>query len=92
MPPIMGVALFIMASLTGVPYRDIIIAAAIPAIFYFFCLFLSVIFQARKQDIKAVGELTEDMRLSRSDNLQLLQIFGPVLLVLVLLLTPKGTQ
>ena len=34
MPPIMSVAAFIMASLTGVPYRDIIIAAAIPALFY----------------------------------------------------------
>lgn len=91
MPPIMGVAAFIMASLTGVPYRDIIIAAAIPAIFYFFCLFLSVIFQARKQDIQAVGELTDDMRLTRQDRLQLLQIFGPVMLVLVLLLTPKDS-
>ena len=91
MPPIMGVAAFIMASLTGVPYRDIIIAAAIPAMFYFFCLFLSVIFQARKQDIQAVGELTDDMRLTRRDRLQLLQIFGPVLLVLVLLLTPKDS-
>jgi len=91
MPPIMGVAAFIMASLTGVPYRDIIIAAAIPAIFYFFCLFLSVIFQARKQDIQAVGELTDDMRLTRQDRLQLLQIFGPVLLVLLLLLTPKDS-
>ena len=89
MPPIMGVAAFIMASLTGVPYRDIIVAAAIPALFYFFCLFLSVIFQARKQNIEAVGELTEDMLLTRHDRLQLLQIFGPVLLVLVLLLTPK---
>jgi TRAP transporter 4TM/12TM fusion protein len=91
MPPIMGVAAFIMASLTGVPYRDIIIAATIPAMFYFFCLFLSVIFQARKQDIQAVGELTDDMRLTRRDRLQLLQIFGPVLLVLVLLLTPKDS-
>ena len=42
MPPIMGVAAFIMASLTGVPYREIIIAAAIPALLYFLCLFLSV--------------------------------------------------
>ena len=89
MPPIMGVAAFIMAALTGVPYRDIIIAAAIPALFYFFCLFLSVIFQARKQKIEAVGELTDDMRLTPQDRLQLLQIFGPVLLVLLLLLTPK---
>ena len=35
MPPIMGVAAFIMASLTGVPYREIIIAATIPALFFF---------------------------------------------------------
>ncbi|MEC7236414.1 MAG: TRAP transporter fused permease subunit [Pseudomonadota bacterium] len=91
MPPIMWVAAFIMASLTGVPYRDIIIAAAIPALFYFLCLFLSIIFQARKQDIQAIGELTDDMRLTSQDRLQLMQIFGPVLLVLVLLLTPKDS-
>ena len=89
MPPIMGVAAFVMAALTGVPYREIIIAAAIPALFYFFCLFLSVVFQARKQNIQAVGELTDDMRLTGADRLHLVQIFGPVLLVLVLLLTPK---
>ena len=89
MPPIMGVAAFILAALTGVPYREIIIAALIPAMFYFFCLFLSVVFQARKQNIEAVGELTDDMRLTGEDRLHLLQIFGPVLLVLVLLLTPK---
>ena len=53
------------------------------------CLFLSVAFQARKQKIEAVGELTEDMLLTKHDKLQLLQIFGPVLLVLALLLTPK---
>ncbi len=90
MPPIMGVAAFVMASLTGVPYREIIIAAAIPALFYFFCLFLSVVFQARKQNIQAVGgELPEEMRLNKEDRLHLVQIFGPVFLVLVLLLTPK---
>ncbi|MDB9707299.1 TRAP transporter fused permease subunit [Planktotalea frisia] len=89
MPPIMGVAAFIMAALTGVPYREIIIAATLPALFYFFCLFLSVIFQARKQNIEAVGELTEDMKLTSEDRLHLMQIFGPVLLVLILLLTPK---
>ena len=89
MPPIMGVAAFIMSSLTGVPYREIIIAAAIPALLYFFCLFLSVIFQARKQDIQPVGDTGDDMSLSRADRLHLIQIFAPVLLVLVLLLTPK---
>ena len=89
MPPIMGVAAFVMASLTGVPYREIIIAAAIPALFYFFCLFLSVVFQARKQNIQAIGKVPDEMRLDSKDRLHLLQIFGPVLLVLVLLLTSK---
>ena len=89
MPPIMGVAAFVMASLTGVPYREIIIAAAIPAILYFFCLFLSVVFQARKQNIQAIGKLTPEMILDKKDRLHLVQIFAPVLLILFLLLTPK---
>ncbi|MFL2784871.1 MAG: TRAP transporter permease [Paracoccaceae bacterium] len=89
MPPIMGVAAFVMASLTGVPYREIIIAAAIPALFYFFCLFLSVVFQARKQNIQAIGEVPDEMRLNSKDRLHLIQIFAPVLLVLILLLTSK---
>jgi len=89
MPPIMGVAAFIMSAMTGVPYREIIIAAVVPAAFYFFCLFLSVVFQARKQNIQPVGEVPDDMRLTGEDRLHLMQIFAPVLLVLVLLLTPK---
>ena len=35
MPPVMGAAAFVMAQFLGRPYRDIIIAAAIPAILYF---------------------------------------------------------
>lgn len=89
MPPVMGVAAFILASLTVVPYSQVILAAVIPAIAYFFCLFLSVVFQARKQNIQAIGDLTEDMWMSRQDVLNLLMIFGPILLILVLLVTSK---
>jgi TRAP transporter 4TM/12TM fusion protein len=89
MPPVMGVAAFILAALTAVPYREIIVAAALPAIAYFFCLFLSAVFQSRKQGLEAFGDLTEDMRLTRADFLHLSQIFLPILLILVLLLTPK---
>ncbi|OED39920.1 C4-dicarboxylate ABC transporter [Chromatiales bacterium (ex Bugula neritina AB1)] len=89
MPPVMGVAAFVLAALTAVPYREVIIAAAIPAVAYFFCLFLSAVFQSRKQGIEAIGEVTEDMILSRADKLNLVMIFGPILLILFLLLTPK---
>lgn len=89
MPPVMGVAAFVLAALTAVPYREVIIAAAIPAVAYFFCMFLSAIFQSRKQGIEAIGEVTEDMLLTRADKLNLVMIFGPILLILFLLLTPK---
>lgn len=89
MPPVMGVAAFVLASLTVVPYSQVIIAATIPAAAYFFCLFLSVIFQTRKQNIHAIGKLTEDMHMSRQDILNLAMIFGPILLILALLLTTK---
>jgi len=89
MPPVMGVAAFILAALTAVPYREVIIAAAIPAIAYFFCLFLSAVFQSRKQGLEAIGAKTPDMLLDRQDKFNLIMIFGPILLILFLLLTPK---
>ncbi len=89
MPPVMGVAAFILAALTAVPYGDVIVAATLPAIAYFFCLFLTAVFQSRKQGLEALGALTEDMHITRTDLLHLLQIFLPILLILILLLTPK---
>lgn len=89
MPPVMGVAAFVVAALTTVPYSSVIVAAIIPAIAYFFCLFLSVSFQARKQKIVPIGKMTDDMILERQDFLNLFMIFGPILLILILLLTSK---
>ncbi|MDD9910048.1 MAG: TRAP transporter fused permease subunit [Ahrensia sp.] len=89
MPPVMGVAAFVLAALTAVPYREVIIAAAIPALAYFLCLFLSAVFQSRKQGLEAIGKVTDDMMLSQADKLNLIMIFGPILLILILLLTPK---
>lgn len=89
MPPVMGVAAFILAALTGVPYNKVIIAATLPAVAYFLCLFLSVVFQARKQKITPIGELTDEMRIDRQDILNLLMIFVPILIILLLLLSSK---
>jgi TRAP transporter 4TM/12TM fusion protein len=89
MPPIMGIAAFVLASMTGVPYREVAIAAALPALAYFFCMFLSVMFQSRKQGIPAVGEISDEMRLTSRDRIHLLQVALPLLLIIVLLLIPK---
>lgn len=90
MPPVMGVAAFILASMTMVPYREVITAAVLPAIAYFGALFLTVSFQARKLGLEPVGrEVTPEMRLTRDDRLHLLMIFAPIALILFLLVTSK---
>jgi TRAP transporter 4TM/12TM fusion protein len=54
MPPIMAAAAFIMADFVGVPFRQIAAAAAIPAILYFFCVFITVHFEARRLGLRKV--------------------------------------
>jgi TRAP transporter 4TM/12TM fusion protein len=46
MPPVMGSAAFIMAEYTGIEYRDIAIAALLPAILYYVCVYAQVHFRA----------------------------------------------
>lgn len=55
MPPVMGAAAFIMAETTGIPYLQICIAAAIPAVLYYMCVMLSVDFEARRCHLKTVA-------------------------------------
>ncbi|KHT61829.1 hypothetical protein RJ45_20715 [Photobacterium gaetbulicola] len=54
MPPIMGVAAFVMADLLGIPYIDIAIAGIIPALGYYVALFISVDLLARRTNIGSV--------------------------------------
>ncbi|MFZ4452769.1 TRAP transporter permease [Salibacterium aidingense] len=50
-PPVMGIAAFIIAESLGVPYVEVAIAAIIPAILYYLCLFLQVDFIAAKRGL-----------------------------------------
>jgi TRAP transporter 4TM/12TM fusion protein len=48
MPPIMGAAAFLIVAITGIPYNEVIKAAAIPALMYFISVFAAVHFMACK--------------------------------------------
>ncbi len=48
MPPIMGAAAFIMAEFLGIPYRTIIIAAIVPALVYYFSVYVFVDLETRR--------------------------------------------
>ena len=53
MPPVMGAAAFIMAEFLQVPYGAVCVAAAIPAVLYYACLFFHVDLEAAKHKIGA---------------------------------------
>lgn len=55
-PPILGAAAFLMAEITGIPYVEIALAALIPAILYFTCIFASVHFEAKKRGLRGLPD------------------------------------
>ncbi|CAK7045641.1 MAG: hypothetical protein DELT_00810 [Desulfovibrio sp.] len=75
MPPVMGVAAFVMAELLQVHYTDIALAGLIPALLYYLALFVNVDLSARATGI---GTLGKDVKLE----------FDPILPRLYLLLPP----
>lgn len=54
MPPVMGATAFIMAEMTGIPYAQIALAAALPAILYYVALFTAVDLEALKEGVKGL--------------------------------------
>ena len=54
MPPIMGAAAFLMADFIGVPYADVIKRAVLPAVLYFFGIFITVHLEAKRLDLHGV--------------------------------------
>lgn len=77
MPPVMGVVAFFVAGQIGLEYRYIVVAAIVPAIFFYLGTFLTVYFEARRQ---GVGPLPADtrQRLTRRELVQCLVFILPL--------------
>jgi TRAP transporter 4TM/12TM fusion protein len=54
MPPIMGAAAFVMAEFLGATYTQVMIAAAIPALFYYGALFAAIHFNAIRTGLQGI--------------------------------------
>ncbi|MDF2231791.1 TRAP transporter fused permease subunit [Albimonas sp. CAU 1670] len=53
LPPVMGAAAFLMSEFLQMPYRDIIIAALIPALLYFYAVYVQITLLADKHELGA---------------------------------------
>ena len=91
MPPIMGAAALVMADLTGVGYLNVIVAALIPALFYYFSLFTAVTFEARRQGI-TIQPMGVDDTITRVDIINSVLFIGPIITVVACLLNGTSTS
>ncbi|MBI2091004.1 MAG: TRAP transporter fused permease subunit [Deltaproteobacteria bacterium] len=55
MPPVMGAAAFIMAEFLAIPYREVAVAAILPAILYYVALFAQVDLEAGKAGLRGLS-------------------------------------
>jgi TRAP transporter 4TM/12TM fusion protein len=94
MPPVMGAAAFIMAEFLQVSYGAVCIAAAIPAVLYYACLFIHVDLEAAKHGIGGVEDegmlsLTEVMKSGWHFLVPIIFLVVALIYPEVLLLTPE---
>jgi len=84
MPPIMGAAAFVMAEFLGLSYTKVMIAAAIPALFYYGALFAAIHFNAVRSGLSGIPrhELPVLGLILRRQG----HLFVPVIVLLALLL------
>ena len=84
MPPIMGAAAFVMAEFLGASYTEIMVAAAIPAVFYYGALFAAIHFNAVRSGLKGLPR--EELPVLRYIMVKQAHLFLPVIVLLALLL------
>ncbi len=91
MPPVMGAVAFLMADITGIPYLDIIVAAAIPALMYYLSLFTVVWLEARKMGMTPTPK-SERVSLTGTDWIRSISFFVPLGVIVAVLLTGRTAQ
>ncbi len=79
MPPVMGAAAFVMAEYTGIPYLQICIHAAIPALLYYFALFMAIHFEASRTGLLGVPK--EERPILRSVMMTKGHLFVPLAVI-----------
>lgn len=82
MPPVMGVAAFVMAELLAIPYSQVALAGLIPAVAYYFALYIVVDLKARYRQVGTIDP--EDLR-DLQPILPRLHLFAPPLALIGLL-------
>ena len=91
MPPIMGATAFILAINLEVPYRDVVIAAVIPSILYFFALFMQIDGYAARNNLEGLPKVElPSLKQTLKDGWYYVAVF--VLLIYLLVFLQREAQ
>ncbi|MEX2104456.1 MAG: TRAP transporter permease, partial [Bacilli bacterium] len=82
MPPVMGAAAFLMAEFTGIPYWEIVKAAALPALLYFVGVWIMTHFEAKRLGLRG---LRKDELPPVKEVLKKLYLLTPLVAIIVFL-------
>ena len=80
LPPVMAATGFLMAEFLGVPYATIALAAAVPALLFYFCLYLQVDMEAGRAGLS--GARGEDLPDLRDASIQIIPVAIPFAVLL----------
>ncbi|GAB4433995.1 MAG: TRAP transporter permease [Anaerolineae bacterium] len=83
MPPVMGAGAFLMAELTAIPYRTIVLISIFPAILYFLAVLTMVHFEAKKQGLKGIDTDVRAMDIIRKEWYMSIPLLVIVVMMLV---------
>jgi len=79
MPPVMGAGVFIMAEITGIPYLQLMIAAALPAALYFIAVYFMVDNESKRLNMRG---MTNDEVPAMRPMLKKLYLFAPLFILI----------
>lgn len=83
MPPVMGAQAFIMAQFTGVPYIDIAIYSTLPAILYYYSIWVTIDLEAREKGLGGIPR--DELGNWRRDMLTRLHLVASIVVLVMLL-------
>lgn len=93
LPPVMGITAFMMAEFLGMPYYEIAIAAAVPAILYYIALLTQVHVEAVKMGIEGLPkEVIPNLKdVMKKGWIYLIPIAGLLYFIFILRLNPTAS-
>jgi TRAP transporter 4TM/12TM fusion protein len=90
MPPMLGVAAFVLAQYMGIPYIKVCQFTLLPALMFYFAFYWTVHFEAKKFGVKGMGEMDKTMGQIFSEGFYIFVISILVLLFFLFQFTPVG--